>query len=506
MNEKYQIFISSTFKDLKEQRKAAIQAVVNYRHIPISLDNFGARNASDRDTIKEMIKESQILILIIGHRYGTMIEGEDISYTEYEFNLAVENELSILTFFLEQNEAEILLDEEIQNVTERAEELVRLNNFRKRVQKIAFYTPWKKDAHFAELVEIIGRSLVNLIFIGKSVSRPGWVSATTDKDVKNIQFVLDNQFILDAATNLNQFKRLDQRCTENVPEKNACANFFRERFGNVIEKGNLKLFFDSGSTPAFVAKEIGQMIARRRSVAGPHISTNQFYTNNILAFLQLWLNDGIPISMLPSSPPSDPYGASFGILEELVDAKRRPEYSRQPLDQNSANAVGKLTKEFMKILANNRCLIIGETSGIQLSEKHIISQSEGTELTSEVEKQVGQCFGFHMGSVYDKLFKRALYKTNFPVIIVTASNKIDISMDIGHCHFLFDKKYTWEDFYKNHALAFCVGCKGNEMKSTGNHFASLGFKIENAPSSFKSSAVLATNANFRKQFQELYKS
>jgi len=69
MEEKYQVFISSTFKDLAIQRKAAIQVVVDCRHIPIALDTFGARSERDREVIDAMLAESQILILIVGHRY-----------------------------------------------------------------------------------------------------------------------------------------------------------------------------------------------------------------------------------------------------------------------------------------------------------------------------------------------------------------------------------------------------------------------------------------------------
>ena len=74
MEEKYQVFISSTFQDLATQRKAAIQVVVDCRHIPIALDTFGASSVRDREVIDTMIEESQIMILIIGHRYGQILD------------------------------------------------------------------------------------------------------------------------------------------------------------------------------------------------------------------------------------------------------------------------------------------------------------------------------------------------------------------------------------------------------------------------------------------------
>ena len=102
---RFQIFISSTFKDLAEQRKQAIEVIFENGHIPIALENFFAANESDLNVIKKAISDSQIYILILGHRYGELIPGEEISFTELEYNLAEENGLTILPFVLKQDES-----------------------------------------------------------------------------------------------------------------------------------------------------------------------------------------------------------------------------------------------------------------------------------------------------------------------------------------------------------------------------------------------------------------
>lgn len=44
MDKHYQIFISSTFMDLKEERKAVIEAILNSKHIPAGMESFSASN------------------------------------------------------------------------------------------------------------------------------------------------------------------------------------------------------------------------------------------------------------------------------------------------------------------------------------------------------------------------------------------------------------------------------------------------------------------------------
>jgi hypothetical protein len=42
LDKKYQIFISSTFADLKDERQAAMNSVIDLRHIPIGMEGFPA--------------------------------------------------------------------------------------------------------------------------------------------------------------------------------------------------------------------------------------------------------------------------------------------------------------------------------------------------------------------------------------------------------------------------------------------------------------------------------
>ena len=49
---KYQVFISSTYLDLIDERQAAVEAILKAGHIPAGMELFTASNKSQWDIIK----------------------------------------------------------------------------------------------------------------------------------------------------------------------------------------------------------------------------------------------------------------------------------------------------------------------------------------------------------------------------------------------------------------------------------------------------------------------
>lgn len=90
MKRKLQIFVSSTFIDLIPERQAAVGAILKAGHIPAGMELFTAGDKSQMDTIKKWIDESDVYMLILGGRYGSTEPTTGISYTELEYNYAVE--------------------------------------------------------------------------------------------------------------------------------------------------------------------------------------------------------------------------------------------------------------------------------------------------------------------------------------------------------------------------------------------------------------------------------
>ncbi|TGE37505.1 DUF4062 domain-containing protein [Desulfosporosinus fructosivorans] len=86
---KLQVFISSTFTDLIEERQAAVEAILAASHIPAGMELFSASSESQLEVIKRWIDESDIFLLILGGRYGTIEPISGKSYTQLEYEYAV---------------------------------------------------------------------------------------------------------------------------------------------------------------------------------------------------------------------------------------------------------------------------------------------------------------------------------------------------------------------------------------------------------------------------------
>lgn len=89
-DKKFQIFVSSTFTDLKEERQAAVEAILSAGHIPAGMELFSAGDESQMTVIKRWIDESDIYLLIFGGRYGSIDPATNKSYTQLEYEYAIE--------------------------------------------------------------------------------------------------------------------------------------------------------------------------------------------------------------------------------------------------------------------------------------------------------------------------------------------------------------------------------------------------------------------------------
>lgn len=83
-----QVFVSSTFKDLQDERKAAVEAILEAGHIPAGMELFTAGDITQWKLIKRWIEESDAYVLLLGARYGSIGPNSTKSYTHMEFDYA----------------------------------------------------------------------------------------------------------------------------------------------------------------------------------------------------------------------------------------------------------------------------------------------------------------------------------------------------------------------------------------------------------------------------------
>jgi hypothetical protein len=90
MANRVDVMISSTARDLPEHRKMVEDACLRMGMFPVMMERL---RASASDAVKEsirMVNEAELYVLILAHKYGSTPEDSDISYTEMEFNRALE--------------------------------------------------------------------------------------------------------------------------------------------------------------------------------------------------------------------------------------------------------------------------------------------------------------------------------------------------------------------------------------------------------------------------------
>lgn len=83
MNKKYTVFLSSTYDDLREERREVIHALLELGCIPCCMENFPSDDDEQFEFIKSVIDECDYYILILAGRYGS-IGKYGISFTEME--------------------------------------------------------------------------------------------------------------------------------------------------------------------------------------------------------------------------------------------------------------------------------------------------------------------------------------------------------------------------------------------------------------------------------------
>lgn len=166
MDKKYQIFISSTYKDLIEERNKVRDVILSMYHFPIGMEMFNAADEEQWEIIKETIDSSDYYILIIGKRYGTIIQdGPDagISYTEKEFKYAKSVGIPVLAFI--KNDTAVTSDK----MDLKPEKIEKLKDFIETVKD-------KREVDWFSTVDELGTKVTLALYkqFGRK-NRPGWI-------------------------------------------------------------------------------------------------------------------------------------------------------------------------------------------------------------------------------------------------------------------------------------------------------------------------------------------
>ncbi len=109
---KLQVFVSSTYTDLIEERQAAVEAILSSGHIPAGMELFAAGDESQMTVIERWIDESDVYLLILGGRYGSIDTKTGKSYTQLEYEYALEKTKPLFAVVIKQD----ALDKKVKSI------------------------------------------------------------------------------------------------------------------------------------------------------------------------------------------------------------------------------------------------------------------------------------------------------------------------------------------------------------------------------------------------------
>jgi hypothetical protein len=104
-----QVFVSHTsdmavFPDGRSFVQAVLDAVARAGMAAVDMRYFAARDSSPADYCRAAVRGCEIYVAVVGFRYGSIVPGEAVSYTELEFREAGSAGLPRLVFLLEDSD------------------------------------------------------------------------------------------------------------------------------------------------------------------------------------------------------------------------------------------------------------------------------------------------------------------------------------------------------------------------------------------------------------------
>ncbi|HYH83005.1 MAG TPA: DUF4062 domain-containing protein [Longimicrobium sp.] len=129
---KLQVFVSSTYQDLRAERQAAVEAILTAGHIPAGMELFSAGDESQMEVIKRWIDESDVFLLVLGGRYGSVEPTSGKSYIHLEYEYAVSRAKPLFAVVIDEQHREDRVKSHGIHVVE-TENAPKLREFREQI-------------------------------------------------------------------------------------------------------------------------------------------------------------------------------------------------------------------------------------------------------------------------------------------------------------------------------------------------------------------------------------
>ena len=215
MKKRYQVFVSSTFEDLKDERGKVIDTMLSLDCFPAGMELFPAMDEEIFEYVKRIIDDSDYYLLIIGGRYGDVDES-GVSWNEKEYDYAVSKQIPIIAF--DHVDFTKLPAGKTDQDDKKRKKLIA---FKKKVSKGRLIKYWN-DAN--DLAAVVAKSLPKVL---EKHQRTGWVRADSitsgdaQKEIDRLKNEITNYH--------NQVKKLEA----DLAKKNEELKSYQKKVNNV---------------------------------------------------------------------------------------------------------------------------------------------------------------------------------------------------------------------------------------------------------------------------------
>ena len=97
MSASFTVFVCSTF-DLEQEREAVLDAIRRVQQRHNAMEVFGARPGRPIGVCLDGVRKSDLLVVIVGLKYGSLPSGMEISYSQAEYEEGVRFEKPCLVY------------------------------------------------------------------------------------------------------------------------------------------------------------------------------------------------------------------------------------------------------------------------------------------------------------------------------------------------------------------------------------------------------------------------
>lgn len=437
---KFEIFIGSTKQDLIKVREEIIRAILEAGHIPSGMELWSAGIKPTKIAINDRLQNCDIHIVLLGARYGYKPLDSNCSITEWEFLHSETEKRPVIAFFLSDAEFErerkkILGSNDSKDKGEQENEQL-LRNFRSKVMSSRLCREFQSTPNgIKDLKSSCINAINEVIDSLPQIKENGWIRARSPY-AKALNEIQENWFLHRILEKLHEFNWLREGVARQKEEKDVLGKIFWRHMEGRIKRNDFKdIFFESGSTLAYITNQFETSVLNQNDGHKWRITTN-----NVVILQELLLYTDIEVEPLPSGRPANQFGGMY--TPELLNIREPAPLQPRGLYDREKNAINHLISRFGKY-----------------REKHLFLMSASGWALDCNEPSFN---GINAQTHPDMLFKRAVLQTGKPVVCFLTSDKIGSCFQ-PHKHYpIFGPDFNQDEILSVQPIAICLSYKSSQ--------------------------------------------